>query len=414
MPAPTPAAAVSSVNEAAETQALIKQITSEARASGQSIAFDPDAAVTDEDADAKIGRPRPAKDGKGAKPAKDGKTERGKDGKFQPKDGKGKPKAADEDETEETDEETDAEPAADDDEETEGEETDETEETDEDKPEPGQYDGGAIQAALDAEGGVDMLALAKALGKTPEELGVGPGQHKALRMAQKKASKTLARANTLAEELKAEFGDRVAARRAVTDGDLDAGIQCCEAIFDMSWNELNKAISAKLAGKPLPDIEKKRLERKAKQEAADKEAADKKASEEKAKADKTEQAKTWITTKIKGDPLASKDMAKLLSDAGLPSITELVFQELQAGYSRGLTDPKKALEKVRAKLQKQAKALAAGGLVPQPKPKTEPKPAVRQSPPRGEAQRGAAGNSREMTDAEMRRAVLKEAGLGAR
>lgn len=387
MTAEASAAAAAGLSEAAETRALISQITAEAKAAGQSIAHDPDAAVSDEDADAVLGRPRPKKEGK------EGKT-RGKDGKFVPKDAEPEPDDAEGDPEEP---------------ETEGEET-ETED-DDDKPPEGVIDVDAVNAALSAEGGVDMLALAKALGKEPEDLGVGPGQHKALRMAQKKAAKTLDRANKLAEELKAEFGDRVAARRALSEGgDLTVALDVVEKIFDMPWNELNKTVAAHLAGKPLPDLEKKRQERAAKKEAEDKAAADKKASEEKAAAEKTEQAKTWITTKIKGDKLASPEFAKLLSDAGLPSITELVFSELKAGFSKGLTDPKKALEKVRAKLQKQAKALAAGGLVPGAD-KPAPKPAVRSSAPRADAQRGAAGNAREMSDAELRQAVLKEAGL---
>lgn len=390
MPAPTPAAPAPS--EAVSTAALISQIATEARAAGQSLTFDPETGIDDDDAPAKPGKGKPAK---GKAPAKEPKVGRGKDGKFT--------KEA------ETDEEVEDEPAVSD-EETEAEpDEEETEEETEEKA-PGEIDTDALHAALNAEGGVDMLALAKALGKEPEDLGVTPAQHLALRVAQRKAKGTLQKAENLADKLMKTYGDRVAARRAVSTGDLAPAITCVEGIFGMSWNELNRAVAASLAGKPLPDIEEKREVRELRKKEQDRADADKKAKEEKATAERADEAKAFITSKIKGDKLASPEIAKLMKEAGLPSITELVFEELKSGYSKGLTDPRKALEKVRERLQKQAKALAAGGLVTLPTSGKKPAP-VSASRPRASAQAGAAGNSREMTDEELRRSVLKEAGL---
>jgi hypothetical protein len=380
MPAPAPAAPPPAATEAASTAALIAQIAAEARSTGKSLTFDPETGKEAADDDS------------------DGTPQRDKTGKFL---GRKRKDEAEEDEAEA--EETAAEEG--------DEETDEGEV--EERATPGEIDMDAVSAAVNAEGGVDILALAKALGKDPEELGVSPAQHKAIRLSQKKATQTLARANSLAERLQKQFGDRVAARKAVEAGDLQPGIDCVEAIFGMSWNDLNRAVAATLAGKPLPDLENKRELRELKKKDAERAEAAKKADEEKATSERTEAAKAFIGTKIKGDKLASPEVAKLLKDAGLPSITDLVFEELKAGYARGMTDPKKALELVRQKLTKQAKALAAGGLVTLPKP-AGAKPAVSASKPRAGAQAGAAGNSREMTDAELRASVLKDAGLGPR
>jgi hypothetical protein len=319
--------------------------------------------------------------------------------------------AVDSDETEDDSDAVDSDDA---------EEPDEDEETegDEDEDAPHEIDVGAVSEALTAgpDGTVDVLALAKALGKEPEDLGVSPAQMKAIRLTRKKADQTLARANKLADSLREKFGDQVAARRAMDAGEINPAIETVEAIFGMSWNDLNKAVTAALAGKPLKDLEDKRKARAYEKEKSEREAAEKKASEERAVAERETKAKAFITSKIKKDPLASKDVAKLLQDAGLPPIEELVFAELKAGYSKGLTDPLKALEKVRDKLRKQAKALAAGGLIATGKPagKKPPARSVTASRPRDGAQRGAAGNAREMTDAELRALVLKEAGLGPR
>jgi hypothetical protein len=387
MPAPTPAAPAAAPSESAANAALIREIATEARASGQSLTFDPDTGTDG------------ASDDDGAAPARPARPAKGKETPGRAKDGKF------------TKEQEEAEGEAD--ELAEGEEETATEETEGEEEEtgtPGVINEAAVHAALNAEGGVDMLALAKALGKTPEELGVTPAQHLALRVAQRKAKATLSKAETLADRLQKTFGDQVAARRAVSTGDLTPAIECVEGIFGMSWNELNRAVAASLAGKPLPDIEQKRELRELKKKEQERVDADKKAKEEQATAARTEEAKQFITTKIKGDKLASPEFAKLLKDAGLPSITDLVFEEMKAGYAKGQTDPKAALDKVRTRLQRQAKALAAGGLVALAPPGKKPAP-VSASRPRGAAQAGAAGNSREMTDAELRQSVLKEHGL---
>lgn len=394
MPASAPAVP-SPAAEAASTAALISQIATEARSSGQSLVFDPETGLDGADASDEPVKPAKGKAGKGKdKDAKEAKPGRGKDGKFTPAD-EAEGDAAEGDAAEDP----------------EGEETESEEETeDEETATPGEFDAGAVQAALDAEGGVDMIALAKALGKEPEDLAVTPAQHLALRVAQRKAKSTLKRAETLADRLQKTFGDRVAARKAVGTGDLAPAIECVEGIFGMSWNELNRAVAASLAGKPLPDLEEKRELRELKKSKQEREDADKKTKEETATAERNDQAKQFISSKIKGDKLASPEFNRLLKEAGFPSVVDLVFEELKQGYSKGLTDPKKALEKVRARLQRQAKALAAGGLVTLPTPGKKPAP-MSASRPRESAQAGAAGNAREMTDAELREMVLKEAGL---
>lgn len=364
--------------------ALIAQIAAEARASGQGVAFDPEAQPGD----------APQKPGKAAK-ATAKPTVQVEDAE------------AEDAEAEPTEE---AEPAASDGEaEAEGEG-----ETDEAAPEApsGEVDLDAVQKAMTAlEGGVDIIELARALGTTPEALGVSPATHAAIRLQRRKAAQTLKRAEDLANKLQAEYGDRVEARKGLSqEGDLDKAIACVEAIFDMSWNDLNKAIAAKLQGKPLPDFETKRELAAAKKREAEREAADKKAADERAAAEKTARAKDWIASKISKDKLATADLSKLLTDAGFPSVVDLVFEEMQRGYSKGLTNPLDALERVRGKLQKQARALQTAGLLPGAQKPKAPSP-VAASKPRAQAQAGAAGNARPMTDKEMREAVLKEAGL---
>jgi hypothetical protein len=402
MPAPAPAATAPSVTEFAETSALISQIANEARSSGQSLVYDPETG-----ADAADGDEPPAKPAKPAK-GKEAKPGRGRDGKFTREAKQAEEAEGDELAGEESDEAEQIDEAADADQADEAEQT-EDEGDDDDAAPAGEFDRDAIQAALDSDGGVDMLALAKALGKDPEELGVTPAQHLALRVAQRKAKATLKRAGDLADKLQKQFGDPVRARKAVETGDLNPAIEYVEGVFGMSWNELNRAVSAALVGKPLPDLEAKRELRELKKKEQERAEQDKKTKEETAAAQRAEEAKQFIAAKIKGDKLASPEFNKLLKDAGFPTITDLVFEELRQGFSKGLTDPKKALEKVRARLQKQAKALAAGGLVATAQPPK--KAAVSASKPRAQAQAGAAGNARQMTDAELRSAVLREAGL---
>jgi hypothetical protein len=164
-----------------------------------------------------------------------------------------------------------------------------------------------------------------------------------------------------------------------------------------------------LQGKPPGDLEQKRELRELKKREADREAQRQREQAEAQKAAKVTDAKKWIANSIRGDKLADATMNEQLRAAGMPTVVDMVFEEMQANYSRGLTDPKQALERVKAKLTKHAKALQAAGVLP--KPKLKPKPSVTASPPRAAAQTGSAGNGREMTDAELRQAVLKEAGI---
>ena len=358
-------------SDSALTAQLIREITAEARASGQSMTFDPEAPET---------------------------------GDTDEPPAKGKPKATSKpkEETDNVEESGDQESAEDD--ETAGE--DDAEEN----PEPtGEIDTEAVKRALAADGGVDMLALAAALGVDPEKLKVTAGQHTVLRLQQTKAKQMIRQAHDLSKKLNEQYGDQVKARKAVADGDLNPAIEFVENTFGMSWNELNKAVGLLLQGKPVPDIEQKRELLELKKKEAARAEADKKAADEKAKAQKVTDAKAWIASSIKGDKLATPDLNKQLADAGFPTITDLVFEEMQANYSKGLTDPKKALERVKLKLTKQAKALQAAGLIAKA-PATKPKPSL-SAKPRADAQTGSAGNGRPMTDKELREAVLKEAGL---
>lgn len=381
------------VNDSASTNSLIQQIAAEARASGQSLFHDPDAAVVDDQG-------VPVKAGKGAKAGKG----KGKDAdRATGEDGEGGALESADDAESDGDDPTDPD-AADD-------AGDGDEDSGDDSADVGELNVEAIQAALTAEGGVDVEALATALGVTTEALKISPAQYKAARLERKKAQQAEKRAEDLTTKLEQRYGDQVKARKAAELGELEPAIEFIEATFGRGWNEVNKMVGALLEGKPVPDMEDKRQLREYKKREQEQQAAAKKAQEESAANEKVEQAKTWITTQIKADKLASPEMSKLLKDAGLPTLTELVFEEMQKGYSKGLTDPKKALEKVREKLKRQAKALASAGLIAAPTP---PKRPVSTSPPRKGAQAGAAGNSRKMTDAEMRHAVLREAGIATK
>jgi hypothetical protein len=366
-------------SEAASREALIKQIATEARTSGKSITYDPDAPPDTEGDDAP-----PAPKGKAGKVAAANDVE-------------GNTESDPDDETATTDEDSPEEDAQ------------RTEDQEPAAAEAGEIDLAAVQLALDAEGGVDMLALAKALGREPEQIGLTPGAAKFLRLEKKKSDATLKRAQDLALQLRRDYGDQSEARKAASEGRLEPAIEFIQNTFGMEWNELNKAVAALLQGKPIPGLEDKRKLRELQAEKNAREAEAKKQAETQASQQKITEAKTWIKAQIKGDKLASAELDQQLRDAGFPSVVDLVFDEMAANYSKGLTDPKKALEKVRQKLEKQAKALRTAGLVPAAKPaKTAP---VSASKPRAGAQTGAAGNGRPMTDAELRQAVLKEAGL---
>lgn len=353
------------------TAQLIAQITAEARSTGQSLVYDPD-----------------------APPDAEGETETGD--AAPPSKGRAKVPAKTKEETDDANaDETEADPEA----------ADETEAEAEPR---GDLDSEAVKRALSGPDGVDMLALADALGVDPEKLGVTPAQHRVLRLQQSKARRMIQQAHDLGKKLNDQYGDPVRARKAVTEGDLNPAIEFIENTFGMPWNDLNRMVGQLLQGKPVKDLEAKRelqLLRKKETERAE---GEKKAAEQKATAQKVVDAKAWIASSIKADKLATPELNKQLAEAGFPTITDLVFEEMQANYSKGLTDPKKALERVKLKLTKQAKVLASAGLVQK---QSAPKPKVTSAVPRASAQTGSAGNGRPMTDAELRQAVLKEAGL---
>jgi hypothetical protein len=370
MPEPSATPATPPMSDSAMTAALIREISTEARTSGKSLVFDPEAPPDAGD----TGEEAPAPKGKAKVPAKPNEeTENVEDG-----------------ETEESSE--DESPGEDD-----GEAKPQTE-----------IDPEAVKRALGGDDGVDMLALAEALGVDPEKLGVTPAQHRILRLQQSKAKQMIRQAHDLGKKLNDTYGDQVAARKAVEQGELNPAIEFVEKTFGMPWNELNRMVSQLLQGKPVKDLEQKRELLELRKKEAARVEAEKKAAEAKATEQKVVDAKAWIASSIKGDKLATPELNKQLAEAGFPTITDLVFEEMQANYSKGLTDPRKALERVKLKLTKQAKALASAGLISKPTP---PKPKVTSAKPRNDAQTGSAGNGRPMTDAELRQAVLKEAGL---
>lgn len=389
MPHPSaPAAPAPPVSDSAATQQLISQIVSEARSSGNSLVFDPEA-PPEVDTDAS-GAARPARAAK-PKAAPADRSATGADGQ-----GPTEENETDEDQTGQEPQDQDAEADA---------EADQEQEP----AANGEINLDAVRLALDAEGGVDMLALAQALGKEPEQIGLTPGAAKFLRLEKKKADATLARANAMAVRLERDYGDQVKARKAAADGQLEPAIAFIENSFGMPWNELNKAVGLLLQGKPVPELEKNRELYVLRKKEADRASEAKKTADAAQAQTKIDNAKTWIRQQIKGDKLASPDFEKQLKDAGFPPVVELVFEEMQANYSKGLTDPKKALEIIRGRFLKQAKALRSVGLSPKaPAPKSAPMSASR---PRANAATGLAGNGRQMTDAELRQAVLKEAGL---
>jgi hypothetical protein len=364
--APTPAK-----SDFAETAALIKEIATEARASGKALTYDADAPEDAPEA-------AEAEEAQADAPVKAEKTAKAED----PADAE---EEAEEPSTEEEEAEEEPTEAA-----------------------PGELDVAAIKAALASEE-VDLEALAKALNVDPSKLRMTPSQFKAARIERRKAQQTLARAQELSTKLEDRFGDQGKALKAAAEGDLQPAIDFIEATFGMSWNELNTMVADLLKGKPIKDLEQKRELSALRKKAAEVEAAEKRKGEEASKTQAIADAKAWIASTIKADPLATSELNQQLLQAGMPTIVDLVFDEMHANFAKGLTDPVKALDRVKAKLTKQARALQAAGVLPKPEtPKPKPLSA---SKPRASAQAGSAGNGRPMTDAELRRAVLKEAGL---
>lgn len=357
------------------TAQLIREITAEARASGQSLAHDPDA-PSDSGGDEVTRDETPAAKGKARVPAK-------------PKE------ELDNDDQSEDAEESTEDPEA-------------GEDAENDQPQAA-LDPDAIKRALEGEDGVDMLALAEALGVDPEKLKVTAAQHRVLRLQQKKARDMARQAHDLSKRLSEQYGDQVKARKAVAEGDLNPAIEYIEGTFGMSWNELNRMVGQLLQGKPVKDLESKRELQQLRKKESERAESEKKAAEAKATEQKVTDAKAWIASSIKGDKLSTPELNRQLAEAGFPTIPDLVFEEMQANYSKGLTDPRKALERVKLKLTKQARALQSAGLIGKPAP-AKPKPTT-SARPRADAQTGAAGNGRPMTDAELRQAVLKDAGL---
>lgn len=256
---------------------------------------------------------------------------------------------------------------------------------------------------------IDPVKLVAALGVKPEELGLSPAAFAAMRVEQKKSAKLVSKAQELEKKLVQRFGDQTTARKAASEGKLEPAIEFIEATFGMGWNGINKMVATLLEGKPVENLPEKQELRALREEKARREQADKEATEKAAAAEKETKAKDWIGTQIRKDKIAAPELSKALQEAGLPTVVELVYAEMREGYSKGLTDPKAALAKVRPKLIKQLRALQALELV---EAKPAKKKAVAASAPREGAQQGIAGSKkREMSDAEMRKLVLKEAGL---
>ncbi len=257
--------------------------------------------------------------------------------------------------------------------------------------EAGAVDVDAIAAAIDAE---DPDAFLAALGDRAKVL-LGAKAHRALRRAGAESKRLADRANQLAKDLQAKYGDPVAAAKAATAGDLNPFLDHVERVTGLSWTELVTQANQIIAGR------KTRLEATA---------VAKSAAEAQAKV-RREEAATQIRQAI--TELATKSEAKLLK--AHPKLVDQVFERMREGYHRGVTTPAKALAEVKRDLLSQTRALqrvfvpstktaaAAAPAAPTAKPKAA---APKLKPPSEDVR----PEGRKMTDAELRREALREVG----
>jgi hypothetical protein len=257
--------------------------------------------------------------------------------------------------------------------------------------EAGAVDVDAIAAAIDAE---DPDAFLAALGDHAKVL-LGAKAHRALRRAGAESKRLADRANQLAKDLQAKYGDPVAAARAATAGDLNPFLDHVERVTGLSWTELVTQANQIIAG------------RKTKLEAT---AVAKGAAEAAAKV-RREEAATQIRQAI--TELATRSEARLLK--AHPKLVDQVFDRMREGYHRGVTTPAKALAEVKRDLLSQTRALqrvfvpstkTAAAATPAAPTKAPAKPATKLRPPSEDVR----PEGRKATDAELRREALREVG----
>lgn len=241
------------------------------------------------------------------------------------------------------------------------------------------YDVNAITEAIDAK---DVRALINALGPAADEL-LGSKAHRALRVAIRELTTQEKKVQKIAGDLQAKYGDPIAVRAAAAKGDINAALDSFERQWGMPWTEIVRQVNAAAAGKPA------RLEYKAAQAPP----LDPQAQQK--NADAVLRLKSAITDTVK------KVDKKL---AGVPDITDRIYAAMQAGYSRGITTPAKALVVVKADLKKLHATLGTAL-----SSKAEPPPA-RTRPPREEA----SGKGDKQTEEEFRKSFIREQGAGRR
>ncbi len=249
----------------------------------------------------------------------------------------------------------------------------------------------ALTAAIDSE---DPDAFLAALGDRAKVL-LGAKAHRALRRAGAESKRLADRANQLAKDLQAKYGDPVAAAKAAAAGDLNPFLDHVERVSGLTWTELVTQANQIIAGR------KTRLEATA---------VARSASEAQAKV-RREEAAAQIRQSIVD--LVTKSEARLLK--AHPKLVDQVFDRMREGYHRGITTPAKALAEVRRDLLSQTRALqrvfvpstkTAAAAKPAAPTATKAKPVAKLKPPTDDVR----PEGRKMTDAELRREALRDVG----
>lgn len=197
-------------------------------------------------------------------------------------------------------------------------------------------DATALSAAV-ASG--DPERLIDALGDKAEEL-LGTKAHKTLRLTLREIKQTRDKLVKASENLKAEFGDPVAARNAAAKGPegADDAVAAVERFFGTDWASIVKYVNASFAGKPA------RLEAKARAEQTAQTAAQ-----------TVQQAAQGRVRESIVAELKKSDPKLLEAD---PEVVELVFAKIRDGAKKGVDTPAKALALVKAELRKKHEALS--------------------------------------------------------
>lgn len=259
----------------------------------------------------------------------------------------------------------------------------------------GDADGSTEDGEADAALPADLTALddaikagdperfIAALGAKAADL-LGAKAHKALRATAREIKQTRDKLLKASADLKTQFGDPAAARKAAAEGNADAFVESVEKFFGAPWADCMKFVNASFAGKPA------RLEAKAQQERQTQQAAE---TQRQAAAVKVRES---ITEAVK------KGDAKLLK--AHPAIVDLVFEKMRAGFKTGCDTPAKALAAVKKDLKAQHDSLAGVFSEPARKATTQ----LRQPT----VTTGARG--RPMTDEEFRADFIRQEQRAAR